>query len=250
MVRLSTRTTLGMGCKTMLAAWLVAYAVAATAAVDADAVSGHIVEATNAFRSEQGRQPLTTNAKLVATARDFAQFMARTDRYGHEADGSEPSARAKAHGYEYCAIGENIAFQYSSAGFATDDLSRALVEGWKNSPEHRRNMLEPGMRETGVGVAQSAKSGRWYAVQLFGLPWSARVTFRVTNDAPANVTYRVADRSYQIAPRVTRTHERCGSAEIAFDWPGPGPAAKVEARDGSRFSIVRDASGDWRVERK
>src|SRR5207253_2501467 len=121
------------------------------------------------------------NRALADTARDFAEFMARTDRYGHEADGQQPSQRATAHGYGYCMVAENIAFQYSSAGFRSGELARRFVEGWKQSPGHRHNMLEPDATETGVAVAQSPKSGRYYAVQMFGRPQALRVAFRIAN---------------------------------------------------------------------
>ena len=51
-----------------------------------------MVERTNAFRLEQGLGAVKPDPALEASARDFAAYMARTDRYGHEADGATPSA--------------------------------------------------------------------------------------------------------------------------------------------------------------
>ncbi len=34
----------------------------------------------------------------------------------------------------------------------------------------RKNMLAPEVTETGVAVARSGKTGRYYAVQMFGRP--------------------------------------------------------------------------------
>ena len=45
--------------------------------------------------------------------------MARTGKFSHSADGSEPAARAKRFGYEYCIVAENIAYIFSSEGMAT-----------------------------------------------------------------------------------------------------------------------------------
>src|SRR5690348_5864168 len=61
-------------------------------------------ERTDQFRGEHDREPLKVSDKLAAAARYFADFMARTDKYGHEADGKEPSERAKEHGYDYCIV--------------------------------------------------------------------------------------------------------------------------------------------------
>jgi len=49
------------------------------------------------------------------------------------------------------------------------DPALAMMEDWKRSSGHRRNMLTPDIVEIGVGAAQG-KSGRWYFVQVFGRP--------------------------------------------------------------------------------
>ena len=131
-------------------------------------VESLIVERTNQFRSTQGLRQVHVNGTLARTARLFARYMAETDRYGHEADGKKPSERAERQGYVFCRVAENISYQYSSEDFATAELAGRYVEGWKNSPGHRRNMLDKVVSDTGVAVARSPKTGRYYAVQLFG----------------------------------------------------------------------------------
>src|SRR5262249_23921315 len=121
-----------------------------------------LIDSTNAFRKEEGRSSVSVNPKLTDTARYFADFMARTNKYGHNADGNRPADRAKKHGYDYCIVLENIAYQYNSRGFTTDELARGLFEAWKNSPGHRKNMLDPDVTETGVAIAHSDKSGYYY----------------------------------------------------------------------------------------
>jgi len=110
-----------------------------------------VVERANGFRHAEHRKGLATSEALAATAREFAAYMARTDRFDHAADGREPGERARRHGYAYCVISENIAYEYSSRGFATEDLARRFVEA-------------------GAAVAHSAQTGRYYAVQMFGRP--------------------------------------------------------------------------------
>lgn len=88
-----------------------------------------IISRTNAFRQEEGHQPVTTNPLLMATAQDFADYMARTDRYGHTADGNQPAERAKQHGYDYCIVAENIAYQYNAGGFTTAELGGGFFTG-------------------------------------------------------------------------------------------------------------------------
>ncbi|MGE5616277.1 MAG: CAP domain-containing protein [Bacillota bacterium] len=133
-----------------------------------------VIELANGFRHGEHRRTLVTSEMLTATAREFAAYMARTDRFDHEADGREPAERAREHGYSYCVLSENIAFEYSSRGFTTEELARRFVEGWKHSPGHRANLLDNEVVETGAAVAHSARSGRYYAVQMFGRPGCAR----------------------------------------------------------------------------
>lgn len=42
--------------------------------------------------------PVDPNPKLTQTAQYFANYMARTNKYGHTADGSRPGERARKHG--------------------------------------------------------------------------------------------------------------------------------------------------------
>ena len=154
----------------VVVAALLAAAPAAHAKVDADRVERLVVEQTNDFRKANGLEAARPDAALRRTAEAFAAYMARTDRYGHEADGRTPGERARREGYDWCRVSENISYQWSSHDFETGELARRLVEGWKASPGHRRNMLDGKVTETAVAVARSGKSGKYYAVQMFGRP--------------------------------------------------------------------------------
>src|SRR5262249_48414602 len=102
-----------------------------------------IIEGTNQFRQREGRGRLRSNARLAKTAREFAQYLARTGKFSHTADGRQPWERTAAQGYAEAIVAENLGWELNSAGFTTDGLADALVEGWKNSPHHRQNMLDP-----------------------------------------------------------------------------------------------------------
>jgi uncharacterized protein YkwD len=206
---------------------------------DLDQVARQIVDRTNRFRQEQQRPPLTVNDKLAATARAFAAWMAATDMYGHEADGRQPADRAKAHGYDYCLVAENIAYAWRTMGFTTEELVAQFVGGWEKSPGHRKNMLDPDMTETGVGVARSADTGLYYAVQLFGRPKALKIEFRVTNRAGVAVKYKVGDQVYESQPRTIMTHEVCRPEEVALLTGNGTAAATVRPANGERYTIVR-----------
>ncbi len=204
-------------------------------------VSEQIIQLTNEFRRQEGRQEVKRNDQLTAAAQYFADYMARTDRFGHTADGSEPWQRAKKFGYHYCILAENIADEFNSAGFQTEQLARAFVEGWKHSPPHRKNMLDPDVTDTGVAVAHSEKTGYYYAVQEFGRPASARIEFRISNRTDETVRYKLGDRTFSLQPRYTRIHQQCRPTELTVLSPGQKGSTevvkKLKPANGSRYVI-------------
>ncbi len=70
-------------------------------------------------------------------------------------------------GYEYIAIGENIAL----GNFDNDE---DIVQAWMNSPGHRANILNKRYREIGIAAKKGIYDGDevWIAVQIFGRPLS------------------------------------------------------------------------------
>src|SRR5207249_3478732 len=94
-----------------------AAATAAEGSPDLARVTKQVLAATNQFRTREGRGELKANAALTRAAQYFADFMARTDKYSHTADGKEPWQRGAMYGYDYCAFLENIAWASNSAGF-------------------------------------------------------------------------------------------------------------------------------------
>ena len=137
------------------------------AAQEAAHVEKLIVDATNAFRKAEGRQGVRRDAKLSAVAQSFADYMARTGRFEHDADGRQPGDRARQAGYAWCFIAENIAYEYRTKPFTSQELAAAFVADWKGSSGHRRNMLSRDAVDIGVAIAR-ARNGHYYAVQMFG----------------------------------------------------------------------------------
>ncbi len=176
---------------------------------DLDRVSKLIMETTNQFRKEEGRGELKSQEQLVETARDFADYLARTDKFSHEADGSDPRARAKKHKYDPCIVAENIAYEYNSEGFLSEDLARRFMDGWKKSPGHRKNLLDPYILEAGMAVAHGKDPTKFYAVQVFGRPQSAAIEFSIINETNATIEYQLAEQKFSLKPRVTATLQPC-----------------------------------------
>ncbi len=217
---------------------------------DLSEVTQLIMEGTNSFRKQEARGELKSQPRLVATARDFADFLARNDKLSHEADGSDPRERAKKHDYDPCIVAENIAYEYNSNGFESAVLARRFIEGWKKSPGHRKNMLDPDLLEVGMAVAQSKEPGKYYAVQVFGRPRSAVIKFAVVNQSDYQVEYLLGDEKHTLEPRFNCTYELCAASELKFAWTqAEGKSATFQPVRGDKFTVKRK-NGKFQVSRQ
>lgn len=119
------------------------------------------LSAINAFRRQNGLQPLVLDARLSRAAAMQSEDQARRARIGHYgSDGSKPKERAARAGYDVKIAAENVASGQKS--FAD------VMQSWQGSPGHRRNLLLPDVRAVGVAMAKS-DSGRAYWTLLLGL---------------------------------------------------------------------------------
>ena len=108
-----------------------------------DAVTDRVVALVNAHRAAVGLAPVVAQPRLQAAAREQAAVMAANDFLGHDGPNGALDARLARVGYRFGTAAENVA-----AGFATP---AEVVAGWMASAGHRRNMLNPAVREVGVG---------------------------------------------------------------------------------------------------
>ncbi|MFJ4776042.1 CAP domain-containing protein [Streptomyces sp. NPDC088762] len=136
-------------------------APAAPTAPDAsEAPSGaqaEVLALVNQERAAAGCPALTVNAKLTKAAQDHSADMAAHSNMSHTgSDGSDPGQRITRAGYEWRTYGENVAYGYSTAA--------KVMEGWMNSPGHKRNILDCSFKEIGIGLAQPGQ----YWTQDFG----------------------------------------------------------------------------------
>lgn len=212
--------------------------------------AAQIVELGNDQRRRAGLARLEADGQLTAAAQDLALYMARSERFGHEADGRTPVERAQARGYAHCLVLENIAWRHDSRGFSSDALAAGLVRGWMDSPGHRRNLLDRDALEIGIGLAQGERSGRFYAVQLFGRPASSQTRFAISNGTPRLLSYELGGRVYTLAPRVTRDHRQCRAGELSLQVPGRPEPARMEPRDGAHYRVEARRDGSIELVRQ
>ena len=198
------------------------------------AAEERIIRVTNDFRGEQGLPVLSTNESLIKAATDFANFMLTESKYGHYADGRRPSERAEAAGYDYCVVRENIAYRVDPSQPDPSEIGQHFVDGWKESEEHRDNMLGAHITETGVAVV-TADGKTFYAVQMFGRPISARFKLQIKNDTDTTQTllFRSEDSRDEIAvpPSTMLSVSRCVETTVSLESNDGQPSKDEEATD-------------------
>jgi uncharacterized protein YkwD len=133
--------------------FLTALLAPAAAARNSTALTGSersLLWEVNAVRRSNGLRPLSVDPLLVRVARGYSVSMLRTNQFTHGSMG----ARLAASGARGPAFGENLAWgtgPYAAAKF--------VVRSWMNSPGHRANLLRPGWRRIGLGVAKGTFQG-------------------------------------------------------------------------------------------
>jgi uncharacterized protein YkwD len=154
-----------------------------------DATSSAIVTLVNQQRAAAGIAPLSVNPVLTFAAQLHSNQMAQQstvqgipEAMAHTLMGvALPSltSRVVYAGYEYIAVGENIAY-----GFAGPN---EVMNGWMNSSGHRANLLDPNYTEIGVGVRLNP-NGTPYYTQVFGRPITPSATTPPATATPPAAT--------------------------------------------------------------
>jgi len=131
---------------------------------DPAAVREEMLTRVNAVRKNAGFKPLRLNSNLDKAAQRHAEDMLARGYFAHESpSGTTVRERSRKAGYDWTAIGENIAFGQTSV--------EEVVQTWMDSPGHRKNILSRNFSELGVGLALGkGRDGKYQVlwVQNFG----------------------------------------------------------------------------------
>ncbi|KAJ3123542.1 hypothetical protein HK098_001845 [Nowakowskiella sp. JEL0407] len=121
----------------------------------------------NDLRAEYGARPLKIDARFTAVAQDQSKYQASACVLSHYgANGEGLATRVKMiTGLFNLYLGENVAAGYTSVD--------AAFYGWKNSPGHFRNMVNPSFNAVGFGFAYNYGCGfvRYWTQDFAGVPF-------------------------------------------------------------------------------
>ena len=149
-----------------------------------DGLAALVHDATNQARDAEGREALRWRDDLAAVARRHSEDMAARDFFAHDdPDGRSPNDRALAAGiaceislgggsrrlgvaenlfmtttYERVSVRRDLSGETRTVDwFTPSEIASAVVDGWLDSPGHRRNLLDRTSRAHGIGVATDAE---------------------------------------------------------------------------------------------
>lgn len=143
-----------------------AFARETAALRDRERVRAELVTRVDDERRRAGRLPLAVDSRLDAAAQRHADDMLGRSYFAHrDPDGRTIRERAREAGFDWSAVGENIAEGQQSV--------KEVVESWMRSAGHRETILDRRYTRTGIGLAlgRDPKTGEYRIlwVQTFGL---------------------------------------------------------------------------------
>lgn len=125
-----------------------------------------LIDISNRYRREAGAPVLHADKKLMQAAQLRAQVMLRTQNIDHQdpIEGLNLAAVLPKVNYQFVYASENISLSQSN--------SEGIMAGFMSSPNHKINLLDKNLIETGVGVVKGTVAGNYVVIvaHLFGVP--------------------------------------------------------------------------------
>lgn len=154
-------------------------------------------------RIDSGLPPLYTDARLARSATAKTKDMIERQYFAHvNADSNGPEFFAAQEHYPYSIVGENLAMGFASAS--------AVLDAWKQSPTHARNLSDPLFADAGLGIMSGTFRGAptIFITQHLGRPRSAPPIPSAPTDTvavPTTPTNIVRAASVEWRPRGRKT---------------------------------------------
>jgi uncharacterized protein YkwD len=217
---------------------------------DLDALRAYSLELVNASRQEHGLKPLEREPTLDEAAQAHARDMLDRNYFSHVTpDGADVMDRyLAAGGSRWRLVTENLGRCIGCDAPASEADMDRQHRGWMESPEHRDNILSPGLSRYGFGYAVG--DGVLVAVQNFSGPGRPRglAEGEKAQALPDGELARIA------VDLVNEARESRGHAGLSVDEDLVAAADDLVA-DPAEFTLdggidplsalPRDRRGDW-----
>ena len=144
--------------------------------IDTNQLKTKILQLVNEERKAVAITALTLDTFLLKAAENHAKYIAKVQTLTHEQANSKkvnPKDRVYFYGgNDFNLVGENLLFTgiknqiYSNEDL--DALALKIVQLWKKSPNHLKNIINPKYTFTEIGFSIDWENKKIYVVQLFG----------------------------------------------------------------------------------
>lgn len=119
-----------------------------------------LLELVNKAREEKGLEPLAVDDNLMKVARTKAKDMVENNYFSHQSPTyGSPFDMMRQFENSFKSAGENIAGNKSVEG---------AFKAWMSSETHKKNILNPGFKVTGIGIESSSTYGKILVQQFIG----------------------------------------------------------------------------------
>ena len=144
--------------------------------IDLNQLKTKILQLVNEERKAVAVTALTLDTFLLKAAEDHAKYIAKVQTLTHEQTNSKkanPKDRVYFYGgNDFNLVGENLLFTgIKNQIYSNEDLNALalkIVQLWKKSPNHLKNMINPKYTFTEIGFSIDWENKKVYVVQLFG----------------------------------------------------------------------------------
>lgn len=126
-------------------------------------LESQVVARINRFRAQKGLAPLTRHGGLDRIAEGHARDMMRKRKMSHDGFRGRAHVAEVSHGLSR--LNENVMW---GLGYEQADLAGIIVQGWIDSPGHRKNLLSDN-EFIGVGISRD-RGGTVWAAQVSARP--------------------------------------------------------------------------------
>jgi uncharacterized protein YkwD len=123
----------------------------------------------NAERADHGLPALKLNSKLVSSAHTHNVAMAKANTLSHQLNGEAAlGSRVSGAGYDWSAVGENIAYNTSRSESGVLAVQEAMYNEKPPNDGHRKNILSKTYVDVGIDVINDSAHGKVWLVTDFG----------------------------------------------------------------------------------
>lgn len=192
------------------------------------AAEWQVLSQMNQVRANNGLKPLRMATRVRLVARDRSRSMKNQSYFAHTSPtGATAGSMLSSRGVKYNFWGENIGW---TKHMGNEEGVKWMVDWWKNSPPHRRNMLNREFNYAGVGIARDGAKVLYTVVFVNQRDHTPPVAGLISSDTGISVAAVTSSRT------------------VTVRWWGKDRQLSTRTSGLKGFTVqYKRGDGDWRL---